>query len=154
LSGGTRTGSAGYGYVSVGNGSPGIVGASSVDDSESLYVKGRVELDGNLFRSVTTGITAGTTQSQANATALTADINIVSTVGTTNDGVKLPSAAAGMIIYVINQGANTLKLYPASGGTIAGVAPDAAVTVAATAMNICVASSTTAWECQVTAREN
>lgn len=86
-----------------------------------------------------TGITAGTTQTQAGATQLTAQINRVDTVGTTSDGVKLPEITAspgrlgslGSMIFVANAGANTMKLYGGTGDTINGVATGTGVTVAA-----------------------
>lgn len=74
-----------------------------------------------------TGITAGTTQTQAGATQLGAQINRVDTVANANDGVKLPKIVSspgrldpagcslGTIIFVGNNGANAMKLY---GGTL------------------------------------
>lgn len=69
---------------------------------------------------VVTDITAGTTQTQAGATALTGSYNNVTTVGTAGDGVKLPTAAAGLVVQVRNGGAATkvLKIYPATGDAI------------------------------------
>jgi hypothetical protein len=81
--------------------------------------------------SIVTGITAGTTQTQAGATALTGANNVVGTVGTTNDGVILPVAEAGDTVFVRNSGANTAKVYPAVGGAINGGSANAAVTLAA-----------------------
>ena len=62
--------------------------------------------------------TAGTTQTQAGATALTGFINYVTT-GTAADGVKLPAdRTAGDIVYVVNSSANSLNVYPNTGGKI------------------------------------
>ena len=62
--------------------------------------------------------TAGTTQTQAGATALTGFINYVTT-GTAADGVKLPAdRTAGDIVYVVNSSANSLNVYPKTGGKI------------------------------------
>lgn len=73
-------------------------------------------LSGNFFRSVETGITAGgSPQDQANAYALTKDSNWVDTVAVANDGVKLRAAAAGGSQIIVNESANTLKIYPATG---------------------------------------
>lgn len=72
------------------------------------------ELRGPLQRTVEAGITASSTQSQGQQ-ALTNDINEVSTVSTASDVVTLPSAAAGKQVWVINNGANILQVYPASG---------------------------------------
>ncbi len=65
------------------------------------------------FESVTATITAGTTQSQAGGTALTAEINEVSTVGTALDAVTLITAVAGKRQLVINNGALVLQIFPA-----------------------------------------
>jgi len=79
-------------------------------------------LTGMFYQSVEPGIVAGTTQTQAGATALTKMLNIVGTVGTANDGVKLMSAAAGAMQKVVNRGANNLKIWPFLGDDIgAGV---------------------------------
>ena len=59
-------------------------------------------------------ITASTTQTQGNG-ALTAQINEISVVANLNDTVTLPAAIKGVEITIINQGANTLQIFPASG---------------------------------------
>jgi hypothetical protein len=99
----------------------------------------------HLLREVETGVVAGTTQTQAGATQLTADFSEVSTVGTTNDGVKLPDAVAGRHCTVFNNGANTLKLYPASGDNLeAGV--DTATTLTAGSVITLRCWDTTNWK--------
>lgn len=80
--------------------------------------------------SIVTGITAGTTQTQAGAVALTGANNIIGTVGTLNDGVRLPVLQAGDVVFVRNSGANTAKIYPPVGGAINGGTVNAAVTLA------------------------
>ncbi len=60
------------------------------------------------------GLTASTTQSQGQG-ALTAQINEISTVANKDDTVTLPSAVTGIEIEIINNGANTLLIFPASG---------------------------------------
>lgn len=81
--------------------------------------------------SVVTGITAGTTQTQAGATALTGTVNVVGTVAVANDGVILPVVEKGDNIFVRNGGANTVKIYPPVGGAVNGGTANAAVTLAA-----------------------
>lgn len=68
----------------------------------------------NTHITVTAGITASVTQSQGNG-ALVSDINEVSTVANTDDTVTLPSAVSGRKVTIINNGANTLQIFPASG---------------------------------------
>jgi len=76
------------------------------------------------------GITAATTQTQGQG-ALLSNWNEISTVGTTNDVVTLPTAAAGLCITIINNGANTLQIFPATGGNIDGLGVNTSTTLAA-----------------------
>jgi len=66
----------------------------------------------------TAGITAYATGGQANATELTTRFNSVDTVATAEDSVKLTDALTGKKIYVLNNTATTLSIYPASGEKI------------------------------------
>lgn len=75
------------------------------------------------------GITASATQTQGQQ-PLTANINEVSTVGVANDVVTLPALLAGMGVTVINNGANTLQIFPASGEDL-GAGVNTSVTLAA-----------------------
>lgn len=79
------------------------------------------------FSGVEDNITAGTTQTQAGATALstTASFHRVTTAAN-NDGVRLPVVASGEIHWVINASGNVLKVYPATGEAIAGLGANAA----------------------------
>lgn len=86
-------------------------------------------------------VTAGTTQTQAGATALTGTINKVG-VGNANDGVALPAvstttgATKARCVYVVNaNGSLAAKIYPAngSGGTIDGGSANASAALAASA---------------------
>lgn len=81
----------------------------------------------NLYPSdKTTGITAGTTQTQVGATALTTYLNIVGTCANANDGVKLPSASADLCCVVVNNGAAVCKVWPATGDAVGTGAVNAA----------------------------
>ena len=99
---------------------------------------------GGASLSVTAGITASTTQAQGNG-ALTAGINEVSVVANASDTVTLPSTTAGRLIYVFNNGANTLQVFPASGDSIDGAAVDSAKTQATGANFLYVADGSTNW---------
>ncbi len=59
--------------------------------------------------------TAGTTQTQAGATALTGAVNFVTT-GTASDGVMLPAERpVGDVVYIVNNGsANAAKALAAN----------------------------------------
>lgn len=81
---------------------------------------------GLIRKSVTDSITAGSTQTQAGATALTTDINRVTVVATASDGVKLPTAAAGLEILIINDDStDALQVWPNTSDAIDGGAADA-----------------------------
>lgn len=68
----------------------------------------------NTHRTVTPGITASTTQTQGQG-ALSEGVNDVTTVAFANDTVTLPSAAPGLGCAIVNNGANALQIFPASG---------------------------------------
>lgn len=94
--------------------------------------------------SVNTAITAaGTTQ--ATATALTSDYNVVTTVTSTAYGVKLPTAIPGNSVYIVNNGTNTLQVYPASGGSIDGLGVNASYDIQIGGAMEFKASSLTQW---------
>ena len=65
----------------------------------------------------TAGITASTTQTQGQG-PLTSEINQVAVCANANDTVTLPSAVAGRVCIVRNDGANTLRIFPASGDNL------------------------------------
>ena len=101
-------------------------------------------LTGMLYQSVETGITAGTTQTQAGATALTKMLNIVATVATANDGVKLMSAEAGAQQKIVNRGANNLKIWPFLGDDL-GAGVNAAIVIPPGAKIMFDAEDVTTW---------
>ena len=79
------------------------------------------------IRSVGTSLSAaGSTQ--GTGTVLSKEFNQVSTV-TSGQGVVLPSGVAGMAITITNSSANSLLVYPASGGAINALSTNAAYTL-------------------------
>lgn len=102
--------------------------------AESTLSIARSQLTGN--EPITTSITAFATGGQSNATQLVAGLNVVTTVATYGDSVKAPSAAAGMMFSVANQGAAILELFPTTSQKFEGraaneplpLAPNATVT--------------------------
>jgi hypothetical protein len=105
----------------------------------------RTTLNGIVINSITDGINAaGTTQGTAKA--LTTNINNVTVVTAAAAGVILPTAVAGMRILVRNSdSADTLSIYPATGGTINALAANAAFTLAAGSTIELMATTTTQW---------
>ena len=82
---------------------------------------------------IQTGITASTTQTQGEQ-PLKGEVNEIDTVANTNDVVTAPPAAASTKpVRVINNGANTLQIFPAEDNDL-GAGVDTAVTLAAGAM--------------------
>ncbi len=71
----------------------------------------------NYHKSFETGITASTTQTQGNG-LITADVNEIGTVANKGDTVTLPAASEGSEVSIINNGANDLQVFPASGSTL------------------------------------
>jgi hypothetical protein len=71
---------------------------------------------------LTDSITAGAgTQNQANATALTTMINRVTVSATDGNGVKLPTAVAGLEVLILNaDSAETIQVWPNTSDTIDG----------------------------------
>ena len=68
-----------------------------------------------LVKTVTAGIVASITQTQAGGVALTSRVNEIATVTSTGDAVTMPSAVTGISCTIINNGANSLGIFPASG---------------------------------------
>ena len=106
-----------------------------------------VNIDTYLHRKVITGITASTTQTQGQG-ALTAEINEVSTVANTNDTVTLMTASAGKNIWIINNGANTLRVFPASGDSV-GLGVNSPTTIGAGEVQLYLAYDSTNWKQQI-----
>lgn len=83
--------------------------------------------DALIVRDTNAGLTASTTQTQGQG-ALTAEVNEVSTVANANDTVTLTAATAGRFQIIINNGVNTLQIFPASGDNL-GAGVDASTTL-------------------------
>ena len=105
----------------------------------------RTTLNGIVIDSISAAVSAaGATQ--ATATALVSNVNNVTVVAAGADGVRLPTAVAGMRILVRNSdSADTLSIYPATGGTINALAANAAFTLAAGSTTELMATTATQW---------
>jgi hypothetical protein len=87
---------------------------------------------------------AGATQ--GTATALVSNINNVTVVAAAANGVRLPTAVAGMRILVRNSDAlDTLNIYPATGAQINALGANAASTLIAGLTIELMATTTTQW---------
>ena len=102
-------------------------------------------LNGLVIDSISAAVSAAGT-AQGTATALVSNINNVTVVATGATGVRLPTAVAGMRILIRNSdSADTLNIYPATGGTINALAANAAFTIIAGATIELVATTATQW---------
>jgi hypothetical protein len=121
---------------------------TSVGTLTSLAVTGNITsanitTSTHVIRSVATAISAAGTV-QGDATALAKDINVVSTVSA-GQGVRLPTAVAGMVIIVNNTSATSLNVYPSTSAAINSLATNAAYTHVAAASLQYYATSATQW---------
>lgn len=91
------------------------------------------------------GITAGATQTQAGATQLIRPENLVTTVATAGDGVRLPDAVAGQVVIVRNAGAAALAVYPSTGEDINGGSANASISLAVGDEVVFVATDSDSW---------
>jgi len=105
----------------------------------------RTTLNGIVIDSISAAVSAaGTTQ--GTATGLVSNVNNVTVVAVSADGVRLPTAVAGMRILVRNSdSADTLSIYPATGGTINALSANAAFTLAAGSTTELMATTATQW---------
>ena len=96
-------------------------------------------LSGLLFESDTDNITAYATGGQANATALTTELNRVTTATATTapySSVRLPASAGGLTIIVTNHASNPIQVFGAGTDQIDDVATATGVTQMANSMVI------------------
>lgn len=98
--------------------------------------------------SYTNGITAFAGGGQSSATALTSQVNRVSTVATAGDSVKLPASAAGMIITVWNDSANPMQVFGAGTDTVNGVATATGVSQMQKSVVIYACTAAGAWSAE------
>jgi sugar lactone lactonase YvrE len=102
-------------------------------------------LNGLVVNSISAAVSAaGSTQ--GTATALVANVNNVTVVAAAADGVRLPTAVAGMRILVRNSdAADTLKIYPATSGQINALGSNAAYSLTAGSTIELMATTATQW---------
>ncbi|MCX8090598.1 MAG: hypothetical protein N3I86_06620 [Verrucomicrobiae bacterium] len=92
-----------------------------------------------------TGTVAAAGTTQATAAPLAYTVNHVTGADSTK-GVRLPSSRPGTLVVVYNAtAAQTLAVYPPTGGSINGGTTNAATTLAALTPGIFVATSATNW---------
>ena len=107
-----------------------VLRISAEADSAGSVDWHRVKCSYLLDRGCTATITASTTQTQLQQ-LLVAELNEVSVCANANDVVTLPPAVAGRTITIINNGAETLQIFPYTDDAIGAGAADASTTLAA-----------------------
>lgn len=104
---------------------PNIMGRNTLD-GRNIHDSGMLAISRNV------GLTAfaGGGQ-QAASYNLTWGMNQFTTVATAGDSATLPTYSLGLVIVVINAGANSMNIFPGTGGTINALGVNAAYALAA-----------------------
>lgn len=118
-----------------------VTDGSSVPSISSTLPSG-LSVSGLLASTSAAVSAAGSTQ--GGATAITSDVNIVTTVAS-NTGVLLPTAVAGKSMVVVNKGANALNVYPATSGFIDALSVNIPIVIPVGGWIEFVGSSSTQW---------
>lgn len=92
---------------------------------------------------------AGATQGNATAISAVRGLLVKVTVTTSTEGVKLPVASTGLMLYVLADPAVGVKVYPATNGIIGSAATNAAVALVKNKANLYVGVDTRRWRVQV-----
>jgi len=112
-------------------------------NTDTLTLAGNIVSQSYYIRSVNATVSAAGTV-QGDATALTKDINVVTSVSA-GQGVRLPTATAGMVLIVNNTTVTDMNVYPAAGAAINGLATNAGYTHTANSSLQYYAISSTQW---------
>lgn len=99
---------------------------------------------GQLVLSGAHTITASTTQTQAGGTVIARCFNVVTTANT-SDAITLPAAGVGSVVFILNNAANTIQVFPASGDAIGAGSADAATTQTTKTGKLYIAGDSTTW---------
>lgn len=127
-----------------------VAGNLQLDAGNIVLTAGTVGNSGGFAADKITNITAGTTQTQAGATAITSSVPVVTTT-TAGDGVILPALSPSLIgtrVQLINKSSNAGTVYcpgATSTNTINGTAGATGVAYAASKTLFLIAVSATAW---------
>lgn len=136
---------AGIDELPIGQTTPAAANFTTLGTTGDATVGGGLGVAGLVAESVQVGITASTTHTIAGGTALTKQVNVVSTCANAGDAVTLANLAVGQHQDVYNAGAAAAGVYPAAAGiAIDGGTAGAAVTLtnAKRCRYTCVAANT------------
>jgi len=113
-------------------------------ESGNDIVANDISSTGVLILSTTATVTAAGTV-QGDSTLLTTTYSVVTTA-TSNQGVKLPSAQAGLVYNVINATGVIVKIYPNTSGTINSGSSNTAINIQSGTSIKFIGTSTTNWQ--------
>src|SRR3990167_7699911 len=133
------------------NGATVIAGSAALTAALTITAGDILMSAGVLRQAVTATITADVGSVQGGS-PLTRGVNEVAVCANSGDAVTLPLAAAGQTVYIVNHGAASCDVFPASGDNINEVGADTAKALAVNAAMVCYAWSTGDWECNTLAR--
>ena len=118
-------------------------GAITLSTPSTFIAPGTIQDTTGMRYSTSASVSAAGT-SQGDATGLTTSYNVVTTVAS-GSGVRLPTPPVGMRVVIVNKGANSLNVYPDTGGAIDAAATNVATILSVNAVTTLQASSATQW---------
>jgi len=113
--------------------------------TNSIDKDGQTPITGILKHSVTVGQTANTGSVQGN-NPITTEFYEIATCANPGDAVTLPTAVAGQLVIVVNNGAQSADVFPASGDKIDGGSVNAAFALASGANALFICQDGTDWD--------
>ena len=113
--------------------------------TNSIDKDGQTPITGILQHSVAVGQTANTGSVQGN-NPITTEFYEIATCANAGDAVTLPTAKAGQLVIIVNNGANSADVFPASGDKIDGGSTNAAFALAAGANALFICQDATDWD--------
>ena len=113
--------------------------------TNSIDKDGQTPITGILKHSVTVGQTANTGSVQGNNPIIT-EFYEISTCANPGDSCTLPSAVAGQLVIIVNNGAQSADVFPASGDKIDGGSVNAAFALASGANALFICQDGTDWD--------
>jgi ABC-type amino acid transport system permease subunit len=103
-----------------------------------------------VLNSISAGVTANTNSTQGD-NPITKMVTQISVSATAGDAVTLPTAKAGLVIIVLNDGAEAADVFPASGDNINEAGANAAYSLAVDKNAMFIAHDATHWSVILTA---
>jgi ABC-type amino acid transport system permease subunit len=103
-----------------------------------------------VLNSISAGVTANTNSTQGD-NPITKMVTQISVSATAGDAVTLPTAKAGLVIIVLNDGAEAADVFPASGDNINEAGANAAYSLAVDKNAMFIAHDATHWSTILTA---